>query len=382
VRARPSPKFSDRLLAAVFLALAALLGFTPVEGASGAAIRVAVTDNAKTVEVGGGAIQVEDLVGRPVLSHSPGWIRVAPRDGAVEVSGRRAPGLRLRAAGGPGLRVGSREYPGVIEILRAGDGLLVVNELPLEEYLAGVLKAEASDQWALEMLKAQAIVARTYAAYHRQLNAAKPFHILASTAHQQYIGRVTPSSPAWGAVRETEGQVLLLDGQLFPAFYHTDSGGHTEDPRLVFASNNLPALRGVRSAYLSGSPHFHWSLDLRVRELSELLNKGGVSVGTVAGLQVLERSPSLRVVKLAVRGNRGSVTLRGHDFRRIIGYDTLKSTLFAVAVDGEYARFAGRGYGHGAGMDQWGAKAMAEQGHTARQILEFYYPGATFGSLR
>jgi len=65
----------------------------------------------------------------------------------------------------------------------------------------------------------------------------------------------------------------------------------------------------------------------------------------------------------------------------MVGYETVKSTLFAVALDGSIARFSGRGYGHGVGMSQWGAKGMAEQGHTARQILAFYYPGATLGFL-
>jgi stage II sporulation protein D len=74
------------------------------------------------------------------------------------------------------------------------------------------------------------------------------------------------------------------------------------------------------------------------------------------------------------------VRLRGNDFRRAVGYDSLKSTLFAVAVQGDVAQFAGRGYGHGVGMCQWGAKAMAEQGYSARQILEFYYPGASPGT--
>jgi stage II sporulation protein D len=82
-----------------------------------------------------------------------------------------------------------------------------------------------------------------------------------------------------------------------------------------------------------------------------------------------------------VHGTRSSVRLRGNEFRRMIGYDTFKSTLFAVAVDAPWARFSGRGYGHGVGMCQWGAKGMAEQGHTARQILEFYYPGTVLSTL-
>jgi stage II sporulation protein D len=73
--------------------------------------------------------------------------------------------------------------------------------------------------------------------------------------------------------------------------------------------------------------------------------------------------------------------MRGNDFRRMVGYEMLKSTLFAVAVDGTSAHFAGRGYGHGVGMSQWGAKAMAERGYRAEKILEYYYPGTTLGVL-
>jgi stage II sporulation protein D len=65
----------------------------------------------------------------------------------------------------------------------------------------------------------------------------------------------------------------------------------------------------------------------------------------------------------------------------MVGYETIRSTLFAVAVDGAVAHFAGRGYGHGVGMSQWGAKGMAEQGHRAEKILEYYYPGTVLGAL-
>ncbi len=345
-------------------------------------IRVAVADGLRSVEVGGDAILVTDSRGQALLPGRPTSVRVTLRDGGLDVEGRRVTAARLRPSGVGALRLNGREYPGSLEILRNGDGLVVVNELPFEQYLAGVLKVEASDKWPVEMLKAQAIVARTYAAYHRWLNAAKPFHIVASTANQQYGGRVAETSPAWQAVRDTEGQILLWEGRLFPAFYHTDSGGYTEDPRLVFAANNMPALRAVRSEFSGDSPHYAWNLDMPIGQLTELLRKGGISVGAVVRLEVLERSRSLRVLRLAVHGTRGTVQLSGAEFRRILGYDTLKSTLFAVAVDGQYARFAGRGYGHGVGMDQWGAKAMAAQGYTALQILGYYYPGATLSTLR
>jgi stage II sporulation protein D len=324
---------------------------------------------------------IQDLAGRALAEEPITWLRVLRRDGALEWRGQRLMGLRVSPAGGNVLRFQQRSYPGVLEVLLAPEGLMVVNQLPLEEYLVGAVKAEAGDKWPLEMLKAQAIVARTYAAYHRRLNAAKPYHLVSSTANQQYAGQVSETSPAWSAVRETEGQVLLWEGDLFPAFYHTDSGGYTEDPRAVFAASNMPALPPVRVEFPSASPHHAWILDVPLADLAVALRRGGVSVGSIVGLRVVERSTSLRVSRIAVDGTRGTATLRGNDLRRLVGYDTLKSTLFAVSVDRAYARFAGRGYGHGVGLDQWSAKTMAEQGYSARQIALYYYPGATLSSL-
>jgi stage II sporulation protein D len=344
-------------------------------------IRVAIADGLKTVEVGGGPMMVSDLTGRSVVNDSPTWLRATLKNGVIEVAGRRVDGLRLAPADVGFLRVNNREYPGALEIMRVGDGLTLVNELPLEDYLAGAVKAEAGDKMPLEMLKAQAIVARTYAAYHRRLNAEKAYHLVASTLNQQYVGRVPADSVVWTAVRETAGQVLLWQGELFPAFYHTDSGGYTEDPRVVFAASNMPALKPVRVEFPSESPHQRWRLELPLAELSAALLRGGISIGRVVALDVLERSVSLRVARIAVRGTAGTVTLRGNDLRRLVGYDTLKSTLFAVAVVGPVARFVGRGYGHGVGLDQWSAKTMADQGYTAQRIVLYYYPGATLSTL-
>src|SRR5439155_335710 len=92
-----------------------------------------------------------------------------------------------------------------------------------------------------EALRAQAVVARTYAAYQRQISAGKPYQIVASTAHQVFAGRVSPASPAWNAVQDTAGQVLRWEGELFPAFYHSESGGYTEDPRTSRAAATATA---------------------------------------------------------------------------------------------------------------------------------------------
>jgi stage II sporulation protein D (peptidoglycan lytic transglycosylase) len=324
---------------------------------------------------------VHDLSGRALAEDPVTWLRVVRQDGAVEWRGRRVAGIRVVPVAVAPLRFQQRLYPGIIEVVGAPEGLVVVNELPIEEYLVGAVKAEAGDKMPIEMLKAQAIVARTYAAYHRRLNAAKRYHLVAGTANQQYAGLVNADSPAWTAVLDTRGQVLLWQGDLFPAFYHTDSGGYTEDPRVVFAAANMPALQPVRVEFPSHSPHQAWSLDVALGDLAAALRRGGVSIGSITGLRVLERSASLRVSRISVLGTRGSATLLGNEFRRLVGYDTLKSTLFAVTLDHGYVRFAGRGYGHGVGLDQWSAKTMADQGYTARQIVQYYYPGATLSSL-
>jgi stage II sporulation protein D len=377
------------LLAAALVAGASAAAQTP---APGFAIRVAIAERAPVVEVRGADLEITELgscsgcrgeparsdLGRTVASGRADAVRVTPSASGLEIAGRRAAGFRLT---GSGIRLNGREYGGTIDVLRNGDGIAIVNEVPLEDYVAGVVRAEAGERWPLEALRAQAVAVRTYAAHHRVLGAGKPYHLVASTAHQQFAGRVPPTSPIWTAVTETAGQVLLWEGELFPAFYHTDSGGFTEDPRTVFAARNMPALKPVRCEFSASSPHYYWTLDLKLADLAEMLRRQDLAVGTVTAIEVSERALSLRATWVTVHGTRGSVRLRGNDFRRTVGYDTLKSTLFAVAVQGEVAQFAGRGYGHGVGLCQWGAKAMAEQGYAARQILEFYYPGTTPGVL-
>jgi stage II sporulation protein D len=354
-------------------------------------IRVALAERAPAAELRGFQMEIVELgpcqgcvsdLSRAEVVRTQVWradaVRAVPNGVGLDLDGRRAQGFRIV---GDRIRWNGRDYGGLIELIRNGDGVTIVNEVPLEDYVAGVLRAEAGERWPTEALRAQAIAARTYGAYHRNLGAGKPYHLVASIAHQQYAGRVGLGSPIWAAASETAGQVLLWEGELFPAFYHTESGGFTEDPRTVFAARNMPALKAVRCEFSTGSPHFYWTLDLKLSDLTETLRRHEVPVGKVTALEVVERTPSLRATWVVVQGNRGRVRLRGNDLRRMVGYDVLKSTLFAVAVHGDTAQFAGRGYGHGVGLCQWGAKGMAEQGYAARQILEFYYPGTTLGVL-
>ena len=375
-----------RLMAAAVVALAC----STAAGAPAWAlppIRIAVSDGAQVVDIGiADTVTVLDPGPRRLLFSlaGPRVLRVLPSGpGLAMVGAPRVdqPRVRLEAPRGP-LRIGTRDYIGALEIWRQGDGLLLVDELPMEEYIAGTVRGEASERWPIEALRALAVVARTYAVFQQGRAAGKPFHVVASSQDQNFTGWVSEGSPARDAAFGTAGQVLTWQGRVFPAFQHSDSGGFTEPAQNVFSGDAVPPLEGVRDEFSLESPNYTWTVTLPLAVIGERLRKGGVDVGQVTGLIVLERSPSFRVSRLAVESSRGTATLRGADFRRLIGYDALKSTLFVPVAQDSVVRFEGRGWGHGVGLSQYGAKGMADRGYAYPQILEHYFPGTALATLR
>ena len=141
-------------------------------------IRVALVEGARAAELRGTDIEVTELGSCAACPPGLVWradvVRASAGGQHVEIDGRRAPAFRLTS--GQPIRLNGREYPAVLELVGNGDGMAIVNELPLEDYVVGVLRAETSERWPLETLRAQAIVARTYAAYHRTLKTGKPYH--------------------------------------------------------------------------------------------------------------------------------------------------------------------------------------------------------------
>ncbi len=374
------------------LALVILLGslaWSPGAGAGVEPIRISLGDGFRAVEVAAAdSIAVLGVPGRRPFFTLPGprVVRIVPAEAGlsgIEIAGRRldATAVRFEARRGP-LRVGTRDYGGALEIWRTADGLLLVNELPLEEYVAGTVRAETSEKWPVAALRAMAVVARTYGVFQQGRNAGKAYHVVAGNQDQNFAGRVVEGSPAWEAARTTAGQVLTWQGRVFPTFYHSDSGGFTEPPQSIFSGDGIPPLTGVRDEFSLDSPHYTWVVTLPLAAVGEHLRQAGLDVGEVKGLTVLERTASLRVTRLAVEGSRGTATLKGTDFRRMVGYDILKSTLFVPVVVGATVRFEGRGFGHGVGLSQFGAKGMAERGYAFAQILAHYYPSTVLVTLR
>jgi stage II sporulation protein D len=143
-----------------------------------------------------------------------------------------------------------------------------------------------------------------------------------------------------------------------------------------------PVLELHDDPYCSACPPAHWSFRISRSEIESRLRDAGRDVPDGWTLSVPERDESGRVVSVAVTApDRKGFTLTGAAFRAAVGYTDLKSTLFEVSTEGDDVLFVGRGAGHGVGLCQWGAKAMAERGKSYREILEFYYPGAQITGL-
>ena len=380
---------TSRLLARVLaltFALATTVGSAVAPALALEPIRVSLLDGLRVVEVGAAElVSVLDAAARRPLFglRGPQVIRIVSGPSGLEVGSRRSgvSAVRLETRRPP-LRVGTRDYVGALEIWRAGEGLLLINELPLEEYVASVVRAEAPEKWPSHSLRAMAVAVRTYAVFHQGRNAAKLFHLVAASQDQNFAGRVPESSPAWEAARVTTGQVLTWQGRVFPAFHHSDSGGFTEPPQTIFSGDGIPPLPGIRDEFSIDSPNYSWVATVPLATIGERLRQAGLDVGEVTKLTVLERSPSLRVGSIAVEHSRGTTTLKGTDFRRMVGYDALRSTLFVPVVADGVVRFEGRGWGHGVGLSQFGAKGMAERGYPYPQILAHYYHGTVLVTLK
>ena len=305
-------------------------------------------------------------------------------------------------------------YRGYLEFMKSpvSAGLTVVNVVPMEYYLYGVVGKEMSPSWSLEALKAQAVAARTYAVFHKNYFKSRGYDMADDTRSQVYGGVNAEAASIKQAVDGTSGEILTYQGKPIEAFFCASAGGWTEHSENVWGSH-VTYLRGVadRSFHM---PSYSWSVTTTPERLAANLTAAGKGVGTVQSItlsplakrpmHVPDRGVSGRVRTLIVRGTKGQAMITGNAFQSLFG---LKSTLFDFYQGtgtppnpdmgkggrgltlpikaGQPLTIYGFGWGHGLGMSQYGAYQMAKENPGVkeyyRQILSHYYTGTTLERL-
>jgi stage II sporulation protein D len=333
-------------------------------------IRVAILKGVDPVLVDGTGILVMDGRRQQIRVTPP--LTVKSDRKRLSINGRVVDSLIISA---PAVAiVNGKSYRGTVEILPAERGLLVVNELPLEEYLVGLINCEISSVWPLEAIKAQAVVARSFALYQKEARKGAFYHLEATVLDQVYDGCAVEDARAALGVRETAGEVLTFNGSVILAFFHSNCGGHTEAVEQVWSARQ-PYLSGVPCRYCLDVPTATWEVSLSLVKIESLLRAGGVPVTGLRDIKTGLRNGSGRLSTVRLTTDKGIQDLPATSFRKALGYTVIRSTGFEVAVSGDSARFTGSGYGHGVGMCQWGARSRAADGFSYREILAYYYPG-------
>ncbi|HYP04413.1 MAG TPA: SpoIID/LytB domain-containing protein [Cyanobium sp.] len=314
--------------------------------------------------------------------------------------------IRIEAPGG--LRWKEGLYAGPFRLLSDAHGSWsLVEEVPLERYLEGVVPHEIGAGSPPAALAAQAVLARTWAVRNRHRFVVDGYHLCADTQCQVYSDPRQAGTAVRQAIAATRHRVLTAAGEPIHAVYHASNGGVSAGFEEAWAGEALPYLRVFAdgpagfvarfpvplapaslpvllgeggAAYGADHPRFRWQRLLTAAQIRRALGKEAASVGEPKALKVLERGASGRVLALEIQGSTGSRVLRLDAIRRTLRQ--LPSTLFTVKPAGVGAwQVQGGGFGHGAGLSQAGAIDLAGRGWSTEQILQHYYPGTELRSL-
>jgi stage II sporulation protein D len=339
-------------------------------------IRIAIVKGSESIRLDGNGILVADDAGDPIRVTLPAEVRSAKS--GVLLNGRMFRGIRASAP--VFVSINGKSYRGVVEISQQGKGLLVVNELPLEDYLVGLINCEISSQWPMEAIKAQAVIARSYAIFQKESRKNSLYHLESTVLDQVYDGSDIEDSRASRGVKETAGEVLTYSGAVIQSFYHSNCGGHTEKAENVWGYA-LPYLTGVSCRYCQTSNPSRWEQRIPLKKLESQLKGNGVNISGLRDVKPGSRNRSGRLDGVVLVTSGGKVALSAVQLRKAAGYSTVKSTNFEVRLSGDDVLFTGTGYGHGVGLCQWGAKQRAADGFDYREILSYYYPGVRLMNL-
>ncbi|MDD5772730.1 MAG: SpoIID/LytB domain-containing protein [bacterium] len=273
------------------------------------------------------------------------------------------------------IKLGDDLYRGDMEIRPEEDNLLAINEVPLEEYLFSVVGGEIYPSWPEEVLKAQAVAARTYALFQYGKNKDKTYQLESSVDSQRYIGIAGENKNITKAVLETEGLVMTYHNGLIQAFFHSTCGGKTEDVSSLWPGNNLPYLESKICSFCRDAENYNWQFSITRSDLEKILLTDENFKGKLNSFKVTALTRTGRVSELTFRTSEGDKKMNVSDFRRWIGQDKIKSTFFKIDIKKDTFIFTGHGSGHGVGLCQEGAKTLALKKNRYDKILKFYYPG-------
>jgi SpoIID/LytB domain protein len=307
-------------------------------------------------------------------------------------------------------RYEDQEFQGTLEIKPNPDGTeTAINTIDLEDYLCSVISSEMSADSPMELLKAHAVISRSWAIRaiankpHKQMvngQMVNDFHVCADDHCQRYEGLLRMNERAVEAVRATKGQVLMYGDEVCDCRYYKCCGGKTEVWRTCWEDIDVPYIQSVECPYCGRvsaktlrlvlnnydqeTTDFHdWKVTYTADELSEIIRtKSGIDFGQITDLIPLQRGASGRICKLKIVGTkRTEIIGKELKIRLWLSKTCLYSSWFDIShnpspVTGNPSWIlTGHGWGHGAGLCQIGAAQMAAEGHTYEEILHFYYPG-------
>lgn len=271
-----------------------------------------------------------------------------------------------------------------VQLVQIEQQYLVIGEMSMDRYLSGVIPREMPSSWPKEALKAQVVASRSYAYWKMRSHKNKAYDLKPSVMDQVFqLNR-------WGestslpvnvdeAIRQTSGEVLLESTQkVLKAYFHSDCGGSTTTTEAAWGEPGALNV-AVKDPYCQ-SRSSEWSSQWSQTQLQTRLSQQLIlpPQSRLKDILVRKQKDSDRVESVDFLFLNGIFKrLKGEDFRQLLGYDKIKSTSFRVVKVASDWIFAGRGFGHGVGMCQHGAKSMAKIGLTYRQILTHYYPQAT-----
>lgn len=283
------------------------------------------------------------------------------------------------------ITVNGKKYRGSMEIIEDGKGALtVINELDLEDYVMGVIAGEVPQDWPLEALKAQAIAARTFAVLKRTeaRKRGDSYDLENTSFFQVYQGTERVNENIVKAVAKTRHEIATFKNAPIMAFFHSNCGGCTSKAVGVW-SQNQPYLQPVSCPFGNNGPHFRWRSEVPIPDMVRKLRSYGMNLSDIVRVSIVERDESERILQLSIMDADGQTKkMKGSVFRMALGPDVIRSTRFDAVVQGNKVIFNGKGWGHGVGLCQEGACAMAYKGYSCFEILRYYYHGILTEKLK